>query len=102
MPEWVVKYWVEAIFGAVIILRKNIKSVKVDDEQAGKKVTVYQCEERQFRVPGAVSAADVAADFDAWWSYTPTEEPAAEVTDAERLDALEAAVYDLAGVVFNG
>ena len=39
--------------------------------------------------------------FDSWWDYQPPRE-AEPVTASDRLDALEAAVYDLAEVVYNG
>ena len=44
---------------------------------------------------------EVTADFDSWWDYQPPRE-AEPVTASDRLDALEAAVYDLAEVVYNG
>lgn len=52
-------------------------------------------------VASAVTEEEVTADFDSWWDYQPPRE-AEPVTASDRLDALEAAVYDLAEVVYNG
>ena len=83
-----------ALNGATdIILRKDIASEKITDEE-GNKQTVWNCDERQIRVAST-------ADFDSWWDYQPPRE-AEPVTASDRLDALEAAVYDLAEVVYNG
>ena len=72
-----------ALNGATdIILRKDIASEKITDEE-GNKQTVWNCDERQIRVASAVTEAE-------------------PVTASDRLDALEAAVYDLAEVVYNG
>lgn len=90
-----------ALNGATdIILRKDIASEKITDEE-GNKQTVWNCEERQIRVASAVTEEEVTADFDSWWDYQPPRE-AEPVTASDRLDALEAAVYDLAEVVYNG
>lgn len=90
-----------ALNGAMdIILRKDIASEKITDEE-GNKQTVWNCDERQIRVAFAVTEEEVTADFDSWWDYQPPRE-AESVTVSDRLDALEAAVYDLAEVVYNG
>lgn len=90
-----------ALDGATdIILRRDIVSEKITDED-GNKRTVWNCEERQFRVASTVPEEEVTADFDAWWDYQPPR-GAEPVTASDRLDALEAAVYDLAEVVYNG
>ena len=90
-----------ALNGATdIILRKDIASEKITDEE-GNKQTVWHCDERQIRVAFAVTEEEVTADFDSWWDYQPPRE-AEPVTASDRLDALEAAVYDLAEVVYNG
>ena len=85
-----------ALNGATdIILRKDIASEKITDEE-GNKQTVWNCDERQIRVASAVTEEEVTA-----WDYQPPRE-AEPVTASDRLDALEAAVYDLAEVVYNG
>ena len=90
-----------ALDGATdIILRRDIGFEKITDED-GNKQTVCNCEERQFRVASTIPEKEVTADFDAWWDYQPPRE-AEPVTASDRLDALEAAVYDLAEVVYNG
>ena len=53
-----------------VILRKSIAESETTGEN-GDVATCWQCEERQIRVPGTVSAEDIAADFEAWWEYTP-------------------------------
>ena len=77
-----------ALNGATdIILRKDIASEKITDEE-GNKQTVWNCDERQIRVASAVTEEEVAADFDSWWDYQPPRE-AEPVTASDRLDALE-------------
>ena len=49
-----------------VILRKSIAESETTGEN-GDVATCWQCEERQIRVPGTVSAEDIAADFEAWW-----------------------------------
>ena len=88
-----------ALNGATdIILRKDIASEKITDEE-GNKQTVWNCDERQIRVAFAVTEEEVTADFDSWWDYQPPRE-AEPVTASDRLDALEAAVYDVAEGVY--
>lgn len=53
-----------------VILRKSIAESETTGEN-GDVANCWQCEERQIRVPGTVSAEDIAADFEAWWEYTP-------------------------------
>ena len=79
-----------ALNGATdIILRKDIASEKITDEE-GNKQTVWNCDERQIRVAFAVTEEEVTADFDSWWDYQPPRE-AEPVTASDRLAALEAA-----------
>ena len=60
-----------ALNGATdIILRKDIASEKITDEE-GNKQTVWNCDERQIRVAFAVTEEEVTADFDSWWDYQP-------------------------------
>lgn len=67
-----------ALNGATdIILRKDIASEKITDEE-GNKQTVWNCDERQIRVAFAVTEEEVTADFDSWWDYQPPREADAE------------------------
>ncbi len=103
--------------GTDIILRKNIEKVtKEPTEEGGKPYTVWECDELQCRTTEAVSAEEVEAAFDTWWTYAENykaeeadqntaEEntPAASgVTVADRLDAIEAAISEIAEVIANG
>lgn len=103
--------------GTDIILRKNIEEVtKESTEEGGEPYTVWECDELQCRTTGQVTAAEVADSFDAWWAYAEnykaeeadpdTEEEAtpttAGVTVGDRLDAIEAAISELAEVIANG
>lgn len=92
-----------------VILRKDIKETIVpattspDGSQTTEETTVWQCEERQLRVPSVLTAEDVTADFDTWWAYTDgTKTAATQPTNAERIAALEAAVLELGEVLANG
>ena len=53
-----------------VILRKSIAESETTGEN-GDVATCWQCEERQIRVPGTVSAEDIAADFEAWRTCAP-------------------------------
>lgn len=100
--------------GTDIILRKNIE--KVTTEEGGKPYTVWECDELQCRTTETVTVSDVANNFDAWWTYaenykaeeanTDAEEEntptTAGVTVSDRLDAIEAAISELAEVMSNG
>ena len=103
--------------GTDIILRKNIEKVtKEPEEEGGKPYTVWECDELQCRTTQTVSAEEVRDNFEAWWTYaeqykaeeanpnekeenTPTT---AGVTVADRLDAIEAAISEIAEVIANG
>lgn len=58
-----------------LILRKDIAETEAQAED-GEAAVVWTCTERQMRVPRALTAEDVAANFDTWWAYTgePVEE----------------------------
>ena len=102
--------------GTDIILRKNIeKATKEPTEEGGKPYTVWECDELQCRTTETVTVADVANNFDAWWAYaenykaeegstdTEADTPSdAGVTFGDRLDAIEAAISELAEVMSNG
>ncbi len=103
--------------GTDIILRKGIEKVtKEPTEEGGEKYTVWECDELQCRTTEAVTADEVNTDFAAWWTYaenykaeeadadeeeedTPTT---AGVTVSDRLDAIEAAISEIAEVIANG
>lgn len=102
--------------GTDIILRKNIEKVtKQPEEEGGKPYTVWECDELQCRTKEEVTTAEVEADFDTWWVYaenykaeemnadTEADTPSdAGVTFGDRLDAIEAAISELAEVMSNG
>ena len=102
--------------GTDIILRKNIEKVtKQPEEEGGKPYTVWECDELQCRTTETVTVADVTSNFDAWWAYaenykteeansdTEADTPSdAGVTFGDRLDAIEAAISELAEVMSNG
>ena len=103
--------------GTDIILRKNIEKVtKQPEEEGGKPYTVWECDELQCRTKEEVTTAEVEADFDTWWVYaesykaeemnadTEKENVPAEsgVTVSDRLDAIEAAINEIAEVIANG
>ena len=102
--------------GTDIILRKNIEEVtKEPTEEGGKSYTVWECDELQCRTTETVTISDVANNFDAWWAYaenykteeansdTEADTPSdAGVTFGDRLDAIEAAISELAEVMSNG
>ena len=103
--------------GTDIILRKDIEEVtKEPTEEGGEPYTVWECDELQCRTTQTVSAEEVRDNFEAWWAYaeqykaeeanpdekeenTPTT---AGVTVADRLDAIEAAISEIAEVIANG
>lgn len=80
-----------------IILRKKFEEVEVSvsDTETNAAGTVWQCEEKQFRVKGSYTSEAVLADFDTWWSYTEENESDHKLTNGERLDALESGVSSL-------
>ncbi len=94
--------------GTDIILRKNIE--EVTEEEGGKPYTVWECEELQCRTTETVTVVDVTNNFDAWWAYAESykaqeaenEPTASGVTVSERLDAMEAAIMEIAEVITNG
>ena len=101
--------------GTDIILRKNIEEVTKEPEEGGKPYTVWECDELQCRTTETVTISDVANNFDAWWTYaenykaeewsteTEADTPSdAGVTFGDRLDAIEAAISELAEVISNG
>lgn len=60
-----------------MILRKDITQQEKTDD-GGKMYIVYECDERQQRVDGVLTAEQVESEFDKWWDYappTPAPEP---------------------------
>lgn len=96
--------------GTDIILRKNIEEVTREPEEGGKPYTVWECDELQCRTTQTVTVADATDNFDAWWAYAESykaqeaenEPTASGVTVSERLDAMEAAIMEIAEVITNG
>lgn len=103
--------------GTDIILRKNVeKTTRNHTEEGGTPEVVWGCDEVQCRTPELVTAAEVKAEFDAWWNYaenykdeeaerseedkSPSESDGVSVND--RLDAIEAAILEIAEVNANG
>lgn len=84
-----------------LILRKNITETAVEATETQVAATVWQCEERQLRVPGSYTAEAVSAEFETWWAYDPAAEQAAQAkpTTAERLALTEAAILELGTLV---
>lgn len=103
--------------GTDIILRRNIEEVTKEPEEEGREsYTVWECEELQCRTTETVTVSDVTSSFDAWWTYaenykTDEANPDAQEEDtpttagvkvSDRLDAIEAAISELAEVITNG
>jgi hypothetical protein len=79
--------------GTDIILRRNIEEKKNEEE------TCWECEEKQIRCKGTVEKEDVENNFEHWWNLDKKE---TEPTVADRLDAIEEAIMELAEVMANG
>lgn len=94
--------------GADVILRKNIEKVtKQPVEEGGKPDTVWECDEYQCRTKESVTVSDVVNNFDTWWTYAENYKKEEKVNDKEiafgnRIDAIEAAIIELAEVISNG
>lgn len=94
--------------GTDIILRRDIAECTVTNEV---KTTGFGCEEVQHRYRGAVTAEEVEAKFDYWWSIASgkTEDEAEDddaeskglPTLAERVSIMEDAVAALAEVILD-
>lgn len=73
-----------------VILRKNIVEVQ-RQEEGGDQVTVWECDEAQFRYPGVLSVEEVTANFDRWYRYANASEmdelEIAKETKIEQLSA---------------
>lgn len=100
--------------GTDIILRRDIKectltnTVTDEEGQTSEVETIgFGCEEVQHRYRGTVTAEEVTAKFDYWWSIASgkTEDDDAESkglpTLAERVSIMEDAVAALAEVILD-
>ena len=114
--------------GTDIILRQNMEQVekeeqankdRAEDDQAENGQTeekrtyqVWECDETQYHYKGDVTSEEVTEKFAYWWSIAEgkTEiealdkesEKLNEPTVAERLEALESGLAELAEVIANG
>lgn len=105
--------------GTDIILRRDIAECTVTNtvtDEEGQtsevKTTGFGCEEVQHRYRGTVTAEEVEAKFDYWWSIASgkTQQEAEdddakrndEPTLSERVEALEGAFMEFVEVVLNG
>jgi hypothetical protein len=99
--------------GTDIILRKSIKKTTQEPmEEDGEPVTVWECEEKQYRHKGSITKKEVTDQFDYFWALADgaTEEEATdqaaeeagEPTLLERVEAVEDAIMELAEVIING
>lgn len=64
-----------------VVIRRNIAYRQSDPDEHGNVQDLWDCDEVQFRYPGALSAAEVEAQLEAWLAYA----------GAGSLDALDAA-----------
>lgn len=97
-----------------LILRKNIEQADKEDFQDGEKrtYTVWECEETQYRHKGELRKEDVESKFDYWLAIAEGKKEIDAINDqaktdnepsvAERLDALESGLAELAEVMCNG
>lgn len=102
-PPTVETYAVDG--GTDIILRKNIKLVEKEEAHDGETITtsVWECEEVQYRYKGKVSKESVESQFDYWFAVAEGKTQIDQKpTVAERLDALESGLAELAEVMCNG
>ena len=112
------------VFGGTdIILRQNMEQVekeeqvnkdRAENDQTEEKRTyqVWECDETQYHYKGDVTAEEVTEKFAYWWNIAEgkTEiealdkesEKLNEPTVAERLEALESGLAELAEVIASG
>lgn len=100
--------------GTDIIMRKNIELVEKEEIHDGKKSNckAWECDEVQYRYKGRIARDDIEKKFECWWDIAEgkTEVEAIdkesvlkkEPTVADRLDALESGLAELAEVIANG
>lgn len=100
--------------GTDIIMRKNIELVEKEEIQDGKKskYKVWECDEVQYRYKGNIAKDDIEKKFEYWWeiaegkteieAINKESEIKKEPTVADRLDALESGLAELAEVIANG
>lgn len=79
--------------GTDVIMRQNIHQVEQysgggSDGSESTPQLIWECEEKQFRVPGTLTVTEICADIDTWWRYVPPISEA-QKTDTQRIDELE-------------
>jgi hypothetical protein len=93
-----------------VILRKNIEEVPMaifSPEENNSEITIYQCDELQFRYSGEqeISTELIESDFDSWWEYaenwTPTLNEDLQPSLEERVSACEESIMALIDTMFN-
>lgn len=78
-----------------VVMRKDI--VRLPEAETADAPTGWQCEERQFRYNGRLTAKEVQADFERWWNYTPAKDtPPTLDSRVAALEAAQLAMMDLA------
>ena len=100
--------------GTDIILRKNIELVEKEEIQDKKerKYKIWQCDEVQYRYRGSVTKEEVENKIDYWLAIAEGKseieamdeqgKSSGEPSVAERLEALENGLAELAEVMCNG
>ena len=97
-----------------LTLRKNIEQVEKEECQEDEKRvhTVWECEETQYRHKGELKKEDAESKFDYWCAIAEGKKEIDAINDqakaddkpsvADRLDALESGLAELAEVMCNG
>ncbi len=75
-----------------LILRRDIRKTTLQTEAGAQEG--WTCQERQLRLPGTLSAREVAENFERYWSWTPPA-PKPQKTQEQRLAQLEELVEAL-------
>lgn len=91
--------------GTDIILRKNIELVEKEEIHDGETtaISVWECSEVQCRYAGTVSKENIESSLDYWFAVAEGKTQVDQKpTVAERLDALESGLAELAEVMCNG
>ena len=83
---------------ADVWLRKDITECETENED-GEAVTYWTAEEVQLNT--AMSADEVAENFDDLYTAAEEESYTAEVSDSERLDAIEAALLEITELILG-
>ena len=100
--------------GTDIIMRKNIELVEKEEVQDGNKskYNVWECDEVQCRCEGNITKDEIEKNFEHWWEIADKKTEVESIdkesgskkepTVADRLDALESGLAELAEVMCNG